>query len=163
MFPTENDINGNVNANGRKKGYKYSIASNRGFATDDDSKYSESLFPGTIANDPRVATLTFHARPERKYDIPGAVYGHFSAHVDIILQPMRSTDVYITSAEGGDGGAGTALDVATAAAGVATATDIAGLWVDSASGGYVHIQTQGDTFVAVEYPHARYRTMLKLS
>jgi protocatechuate 3,4-dioxygenase beta subunit len=99
--------------------------------------YSASQFPGEIGNDPRVIDVLWKDAELGHWQLdPNMPYGHFEAVFDIVLTALRpNVDT--------DGIAGNR-----------TSTDINGMWVDE-SGGAIKVETQGNHFHAMQYPHKR--------
>lgn len=111
------------------------LGADRGFVHDDDAT-TPHTFPGAIAKDPRVAQLKWVARQPLTYDIMGTETGYFDVHFDLILKPLRPSD---------EGNINPALP----------SLDLNGLWMDPETGGQVRVETNGNLFVATEYPHTR--------
>ena len=106
--------------------------------THGDPTFSDNAFPGAIAEDPRVVTLQWKDAllgMNAGEIATGMKKGHFEANFDIVLQSKRPNVE----------NKGNATD---------PATDVDGLWMDE-DGGFVKVETQGNLFHAVEYPHAR--------
>jgi len=106
-----------------------------------DFVYPDLPLPGALAFDPRVTHLELLANSNSKGNRNDSyIQGTFHSNFSIVLKPIRSFE---STFEGSNIFNQSEPPV-----------DINGVWTAS-DGGYVKIETNGDIFQAVEYPHPR--------
>ena len=113
----------------------------RNQATNVDFIYPDLPLPGALDSDPRVSHLELLANSNSKGKRNDSyIQGTFHSNFSIVLKPIRNLE---STFEGSN-----IFNQSE------TPVDINGVWTAS-DGGYVKIETNGDIFQAVEYPHPR--------
>jgi hypothetical protein len=104
---------------------------------EDQFDLENTVFPGAVAQDPRVAKVHFYATDPRGFVENDLIQGYLHVNHDFTLSPKRMSIK------------------PNHAAPAVPLTDIDGIWSEDNTGTFLSIKTYGNYFIAKELPHAK--------